>query len=60
MLIFISSADNYTDLVYPSVQHNGFMMFFFILFSIAGTFFLIAILIAEFEVPHPTDVASSV
>lgn len=53
MFVFVATGENYPHVVYHHVEHNTSLIVYFVFFSIAGTFFLIALLVANFQVRDP-------
>lgn len=49
MFVFTSNGENYPDVVYPAAELNPWFRLYFIVFSLAGTFLLVSLLIAFFQ-----------
>lgn len=47
--VFISNADNYKDVVYPAYNVSPFFMLYFMVFLIFGLWFILAMVIATFQ-----------
>eukprot|EP00808_Paulinella_micropora_P031573 g58345.t1 len=46
---YLSTGENFTDIVYPMVQVNAFYAVYFVLYCLIGSFFVLSMVIAIFQ-----------
>ena len=47
--VYISTGENYTDLVYPTYEESEWYILYFIVFTVVGLFFVLAMVIGMFQ-----------
>jgi Ion transport protein/Methyl-accepting chemotaxis protein-like, first PDC sensor domain len=47
--VYISTGENYPDIVYPTFEQSPFYVLYFVIFSLIGMFFVLAMVIGMFQ-----------